>query len=109
VGDSEGVSDGTPVSANVGISEGAVLGAMDGSPRNIGSADVILVDGAAVRVLRSICGAAVAPCEGSTTRASIVTLASDLIEDRRLNDSRRRPGTVLVAEVVVHAAIDARR
>jgi len=82
VGASEGVSsDGTPVvSANVGMSEGAVvLGAMDGSPRTIGSDDVILVEGAAVRVLRSLCGAAVTVAQcGSATRASIVvTLASD--------------------------------
>jgi len=82
---------------------------MDGTPRrNPGpSEDVTLVVGDDVRVLRSICGAAVAHCEGSATRASIVTLARDLRDDRRLNDSRRRPGTVVV--VVVHAAIDARR
>jgi len=82
---------------------------MGGTPRrNPGpSEDVTLVVGAAVRVLRSICGAAVAHC-GSATRASIVTLASDLIEDRRFNDSRRRPGLVVVV-VVVHAAMDALR
>jgi len=96
------------VGDSVGISEGAVLSSMDGTPRrNPGpSEDVTLVLGAAVRLRSS--GAAVAHC-GSATRASIVTLASDLIEDRRLNDSRRRPGLVVVVVVVVHSAIDALR
>jgi len=86
----------------VGVKVGDSDGATDGTPRNIGPDDELLVVGLAVRTgVRSI-GAAVAHC-GSATRASIVTLASDLIDDRRLNDSRR-PGIV-----VVHAAIDARR
>jgi len=123
---------GNSVSAKVGTSEGAVLGSIDGTPRSISgpSDDVRLVVGLAVRTVVVVGlavrttvvvgltvrtgvrsnGVAVAPCDGSVTaRASIVTLANDLIDDRRFNEVRRPPGTVVVEDVVVHPAIDALR